>query len=343
MLLIRRQNKQRLLGICLGFGGALTIMLAYLGFHIGTVVRDLRMAASARAQGMLVPGHQGIPIRSTLVSNLSLLALAGLAGLVAYNSQENWRGRIPAWCWSVYGAALVIGAGTAVLATNWQFSSAPLNAVFGIVLADAAIRNISAGRHRANASPFWSGIVLAVWALFLSVPTMAWNVQALVSGFGQSRAPRNSPQVSLIHSGVMSEMRLTGWSRPWINGAAYAAEVNDGIGLLERSSPATETVYTLDYANPFSYALQRRPAHGGSTWLHPEYNFSDDFKPSPEWLLGYPDVVMVPKSQCGVPSAEDTPCFRAEYIQRNYFAYLTSRFHLVAESEHWRLYRRNRE
>jgi len=343
MLLIRRQNKERLIGVCLGFGAALTIMLAYLGFHAGAMVGDLRMAAAARAQGMFAPGHIGIPLRGTFVSNMSLLVMAGLAGLVSFNAREDWRGRIPAWCWNVYGAALVIGAGMALLATNWQFSSAPLNAVFAIVLADAAMRNVSAGRHRANPSPLWSGIVLAVWALFLSVPMMAWNVQALVVGFEQSGVPKNSPQVSLIHSGVMSDMRLMGWSRPWINGAAYATELNDGISLLERSSPATETVYTLDYADLFGYALQRKPARGGSTWLHPEYNFSDHFKPSPEWLLGYPDVVMVPKPQCRVYSVEDPPCFRTEYIQRNYFGYLSSRFRLVAESEYWQLYRRNRE
>lgn len=109
-------------------------------------------------------------------------------------------------------------------------------------------------------------------------------------------------------------------------------QINDGIGLINRWSPRGESVYALVYVNPFSYALRRKPAPGGSAWLHPVCNFSDAHKPSPERLFGQAGIIMVPKCD---------QCYRTKYILRNYSPYLERNFHQIAESKYWRLYRNN--
>ena len=83
------------------------------------------------------------------------------------------------------------------------------------------------------------------------------------------------------------------------NGPTYVTYVNDGVNLLNRASRMDETVFTLDVQNPFSYALLRRPAHGGSAALYFDHTFNDQHKPSAAWLFGSADIVMVPKHPSG--------------------------------------------
>ena len=64
----RRVARQRILGIILGFFFVSVCMLAYLRFDVAAVLRDLRMAAGARA-GKLTPV---VPVLNTL-NHMSVL------------------------------------------------------------------------------------------------------------------------------------------------------------------------------------------------------------------------------------------------------------------------------
>jgi hypothetical protein len=103
--------------------------------------------------------------------------------------------------------------------------------------------------------------------------------------------------------------------------------------LIQRFSRPKETVFTLDMANPFPYALLRRPARGGSPALAFNHTFNDQHKPSPDWLFGSADIVMVPKH----PASSD-PDARALF--RNYLPSIQAGFRLCAESDWWLLYKR---
>jgi len=50
--------------------------------------------------------------------------------------------------------------------------------------------------------------------------------------------------------------------------AEYISDIEDGIGMIERLSGPTESVYSLDFSSPFSYALARPPFRGGAWALH---------------------------------------------------------------------------
>ena len=62
----------------------------------------------------------------------------------------------------------------------------------------------------------------------------------------------------------------------------YVDFVNDGLALLRQHRAQNETVMSLDFSNPFSYALGIPPAQSGATTLHYRTNFSDAHHPSAE-------------------------------------------------------------
>jgi hypothetical protein len=255
----------------------------------------------------------------TIPSDLGLLCLSVLA---AYRSPD--RRRI------VVTAVLVIGAGIALLFSNYQLGAMPLNVVFAIILCDACLGN-PFSRHPwfTGGFPAVSRTLFTAVALCVILPIMITNARALAFGLRKSFVPADSPQVNLFHSAVMKKTYIM---NRLDNNAGYIKRVTEGMELITRWSRPDASVYTLSFGDPFSYLLQRRPARGGSSWLDPVYNFSDDHKPAPEWLLGGVDLVMVTRLEGN--SLQD-------YINRNYFGYLKSHFHVVAESEHWRLYGKN--
>ncbi len=105
------------------------------------------------------------------------------------------------------------------------------------------------------------------------------------------------------------------------------------MDLIQRVSKPDETVFTLDMVNPFPYALLRRPPEGGTPALSFNHTFNDQHKPSPEWLFGSADIVMVPKH----PASSEPD---AAALFRNYLPAIESKFSLRAESEWWKLYQR---
>lgn len=113
--------------------------------------------------------------------------------------------------------------------------------------------------------------------------------------------------------------------------ALYQAYVDDGLELLRHNRKPDDTVMSLDFTNPFSFALGMKPARGGTTALQFQTTFGEAHRPSAEWLFGSAKLVIVPKTFSD-GSLQDS-------IPRLYGPYLNSHFKLVAESAQWRLYR----
>ena len=63
------------------------------------------------------------------------------------------------------------------------------------------------------------------------------------------------------------------------------------------------------------------------------HQFNDEHKPSPAWLFGSADIVMVPKR----PSSDE---MNTKALQRNYLASVKAGYRLCAESDWWELYKR---
>lgn len=116
-------------------------------------------------------------------------------------------------------------------------------------------------------------------------------------------------------------------------GSTYVDYIDDGLYLLNKWSRPNESILTLGYNNPFPYILRRKPATGGSPWLHEGNNISYNHPLEPSRVFGDADLIMVPRS----PSSHWDSDLDLQVIYRSY---LQEHFAFVAKSNWWSLYRR---
>ena len=116
----------------------------------------------------------------------------------------------------------------------------------------------------------------------------------------------------------------------------YAHFINDGLALARQHLRPSDTVVSLDFSNPFSYAFRIPPAWGGTPMgMQFRTNFDDENHVSPERLFGHAGLVMIPQPQ----TFSDFSL--AANIPRIYGPWLEQHFHLIGETVFWRVYRNN--
>ena len=118
----------------------------------------------------------------------------------------------------------------------------------------------------------------------------------------------------------------------------HPAKINDGIDLLRRHLQAGDRITTIDYGNPFSFALGTGPARDWNLWWDLHFSFDERHAPVPEAFLGDASVVMVPRF------AKNSPGFAMDGIEAMtnlYGTYLHNHFYEVESTATWTMYRRN--
>jgi hypothetical protein len=164
-----------------------------------------------------------------------------------------------------------------------------------------------------------------LWGIVLALISVAYDAMGL--GFAVYERRAWNPRVNAtFHPPVLAGFRTLD--------REYVEFLNDGFALLEQHRRNGETVMSLDFSNPFSYALGIPPAPGGAITLHYATNVTEAHHPPAEALFGQADLVMSPKRS-------KEPRLRAG-IDGIYRPYLESHFHLIGESGGWQLYRRDR-
>lgn len=331
-ILLGWRSRWRSLGIAVGLVAGGLAAMAFLRFEFSTAWHDIQLVAAARS-GTLSAWAVRWALMKGLPDFLWLALLAMLVSLIRSYKQPLVRSLEP-----LAIAMAVLIAQALLLATNAQAAGYPLNAVLAIMLAEQG--RIAAKDSGIGPLPGFlraDTIVLLV-ALLCFVPTFTANASSLGDALVQntrhppdSEVPRfNQPHLASL---LLYDVPYGTESDRRSNGRVYVNYVNDGVDLIRKFSKPDEKVAALDLANPFSYALLRPPPHGGSACMDFNYQFNDQYKPSPEWLFGSADIVMVPKHPAG---SEPT----AEALARNYLASIHAAFRLCAESEWWELYKR---
>jgi hypothetical protein len=319
---VARPRVGRIGGLLLGLLAGGLAMMAYLRFDFGAVWNDLHLMSEARSAGLSM-----WTIRWSFAKGFAEFLPLGLLAL--------WVS-IATTLRPLIWTALVFGGGALLLATNAQPTGYPLNALLAILLAEhgrVAIANSQFGARliRPDAILVLLGLACFAPVLFSNASGVAYAlVESRKNPPGDATARFHEPHLASlllydVPDGTDADQRS--------NGRVYVQYVNDGIDLIERFSPPSETIFTLDMVNPFPYALLRGPAHGGSPALAFNHTFNDQHKPSPDWLFGSADIVMVPKR----PASSD-PDTRALF--RNYLPSIEAGFRVCAESDWWRLYKR---
>lgn len=307
----RKQVSDRWAGIVCGFLPVSLSFCAYLGFDPVPMWNDLRMVAGAK------------PTRISwfIVDNLYLSVAFYLAYIFASAAFLSSAGAKPAARAVRIAGVAVCLAGLFLLSTNFQFYGLPLSEVMVVLV----LKQIGAQPVAANSRTLKPAALL-VWGSLIVAGNLNYDAMGLGFGASQRQSWERAPHSS-FHADVLAGFRTFERS--------YVDLVNDGLSLVNQHRRPDDTVMSLDFSNPFSYALGMRPAPGGATTLHYRGNFNDSHHPAPERLFGQASLVMVPVA----PSEKGLLLS----VPRIYGPYLAAHFHLIGESPGWRLYRHNPE
>lgn len=325
-LLLRRFAPRRLLGMLLGFSGVSTCVLAYLRFDIVAVVRDLRMAAGARAETMNRPTWIVLNHWPVL---LGVVFFCAAAALLFGSRAAHWRGlKLP-----VLGAIFFF-ADVGLIRSNAQADGFLVCSIFAVLLISEitedqkALPEAEAHSYR----PAYAA-VLCLGAL-LFIPQFMSDLLGLAFGLWQKERPSKAAALLRFTSPNLKSLLLyDSDDNPPSEGRMFTTYVNEGVALLEREARSNEKVLTMDVTNPFPYAMERSAPRGGHAAPTYNYNMTDNYRPSEDWFFGDADIVMVPKR----PSQGDN-----HYVDfyRAYGPALKQRYTLASETNLWWMYRR---
>src|ERR1035438_8766855 len=226
----------------------------------------------------MVAGAKPVRISWFIVDNL-YLPVAFYLGFIFASARFLWFGGArPAARTIGIGGGAVCLAGIFLLSTNFQFYGLPLNAMAAILV----LQQIAAHPPRASSHKLkQAGLLL--WGILLIAGDLGYETMGLGFGAWQKHSWGANPS---FHAAVLDGFRSFEGS--------YVDLVNDGLALVNQHRRPGDTVMSLDFSNPFSYALGMRPASGGAITLHYRGNFSDSHHPTPERLFGTASLVMQP-------------------------------------------------
>jgi len=321
-----RRTLRHLLLLALGFVPVTVAVLALLRFHILLFIRNLLDTIHSRTETV---AHYGI----SELFGLNTTTLAALALCLLFLGWRDTAGRSRVLL-LVLLAYTIVAEALFAHTNSSNGSLYPLYTVFIFILLADLGKTLTLTRD----VPLAFGAATIAFALGLLTPTFFVHFRslALLTSYktsariqaGASRVEGRHLQSLAFYDGSQIEelSRLE-------NGHLYTGYLNDGIEALKKYTNNDESVTTLGFHNPFSYALLRRPPTGGSIWFLLGYSVSREHLPSNARMFGDASVVMTPKYP-STHEASDKVLFEV------YKPYLTSDFSLVAESRWWRLYRR---
>ena len=311
MLPCRQQQRTRWIGIASGFTFVFVPIWCYMQCTLIPMWTSLRLLAGAKHLSILPA-----TINAALSANSQMLIIAFVGVGLLWRDGAQTEARQLA-----IGIGAIIAAGAFFLLTNYQRGRVPLLPILGLLL----IQELGLRFPGRSREILWlRTTVLVCSSLFILgsiVLDSASVAYALAFHLHQTTIPNSrfdSPKLSGFR-----DME-----------AGYVTFVNDGIKLVQRYRQPSDSVASLDFSNPFSYALgMASPWEGTPTGLQCRTNFDERYKLPGEYLFGHASLVMVPNTF--------TDTSLQQTIPRIYGPYLEKRFHLLDQTALWRLYRRN--
>jgi len=321
-----RRTIRHIILLAVGFVVVALPVIAFLRFHIFLFVRDMLDTVHARTATV---AHYGI----SDFFGLNTTSLAALALCLLFLGARDTAGCSRAWL-------LVLMAYTILSEALFNHTNAengllfPMYTIFVFILLGDLGKTLMSGGQSFTAF----GAAVIAFGLALVVPTFYIHLRSLALLTSYKTSAQIQAGATRVEGRHLQSLAFYDGNQPdepgrLENGHFYTAYLNDGIALLKKYSGDNESVATLGFHNPFSYALLRRPPYGGSIWFLLGNNISRDHLPSDKRMFGDAGIVMTPKYRS---THETTDRFLFEAYQ----SYLSTNFSLVAESQWWRLYRR---
>ncbi len=309
----RPQTLWRWTGLLAGAGAAFVPFLAYMRWTLVPMWANLQMLAGAKhvlRAWFLVEAVYGAAIP------LAILTFLAFGLLSRYGAPKEGR--------HVLTLGLAVAAvGMCFVAANFPGSRLPLDAVAAVIIIDRMATRFSAMPR--TETPMRCAVGLwGAWFIFTSL---------FLDATGLAYAAYSRRAVARVPGSTFDAPTLAGFSSFDLN---YVAFVNDGVALARQHLRPDDSVVSLDFSNPFSFAFQLKPASGGTSMgLQFGTNFDDQHHIEPDRLFGHASLVMIPQRRMF------TDWSLAANLPRLYGPWLEQHFHLIGETPLWRAYRNN--
>ena len=304
-----------------------------------------------------------------LLGLVLVLAVIPLASAQRWTGPEPWRkagqvtDHLRTWTPLISGAVIAV-AGVLTCSANAQRGGIPLLGVAALIPLEMARRvqpgfaDGGPGDRSTSAAPHsgsWSTgswVVASLVAVFLVGSIFLADAGSVAYSAGwKALSASKMPSSGRVQSASMKDLlfpprRLedTGQQavvaailrrpadEPYLTPQQYAAWLNDGLALLRRHVTDSSRVLSLDWFNPFPFALDLPSPRGDSIAWHLGLLVSPSHHPDPKRVLGDATFVMDPKR----PIAPYTYGFKKGILKPG----LAAAFKKVDESALWILYER---
>jgi predicted aconitase with swiveling domain len=323
-LLLCSRVRDRLLGLAAGFAAFGLPMMAYLRFDLRSQVYQYQLLAGVQGQRI---GLRAV-ILSLYANWLEIALVVVMAALVSLLPGVSLRrGFI-----LMLSVMMATVAGALLMLTNTQPSGLPLLAAAVLLL----LNEISAAIPKAPVLP-QAAPLLAIGLLVVGFP-MCLDAAGIAVAMERKLLHGNSSyhfREAHLASISFADCPTPTFDLPCSqndNGQNFIRYTEEGIALVQEYGRPGESVQGLGMSNPFSFATQRPPSHGGAVNLAAS-NISSSVMPPKTLLIGDVDLLLVPKFQA---TAREILAM----ILQSYPELLGSDYLPVAESANWVLYRR---
>lgn len=368
----RRWPRAGYYGLGLGFAAVVLAMLVYLRFDVVSFLRDMRTLGGAQSLAMRMEAlrHVFSPnlvplllLGPALVLTLILVARR-TASRESESRQDSGYHRLQAWSPLIGGIAVAL-TGLFTCSANAQQGAVPLLGVAALIPLEMVRRSrrdradgslpddpASSVRHPGNwRTGAW--VVSSLITVFLVGSIVLAEAGSVAYSVGwKARYASMVPLSGHVQSDPMKDLLFPPpdgrggqgqeWlvanilgrpaNRPYLTSQQYAAWVNDGLTLLRRHVTESSRVLSLDWVNPFPFALGLPSPRGDALCWALGLLQSADHHPDAQDVLGDATFVMEPKRAIAPPTYE----FKKEYLG----PVLATGFEMVDESELWILYER---
>jgi hypothetical protein len=186
---------------------------------------------------------------------------------------------------------------------------------------------------------YFLGIVIIIPILFGNI--FFQDASSIISAFILDKPnPSKLAQSQKFNSKSMADFFIPDYQMPSTiptrynigHPSLYPIKVNDGLEILRKHISKDSRIATVDFSNPFPFALELPPPEGGTSYMAPvpsSVNNNHHFQFEPEKIFKGANMVMI---------AKDSDNYKAvDRLIKYYDKYLEQNFTLVDSSKSWQL------
>lgn len=309
--------------------GVLTMFLGiYILFDLNVYAYLTDISFAAKSQDKIQKLHN---LKGVLFDNLYWLYLILMLIIINSLNQKQNTPELSDFCYKTRPqviATFVALSGIFICGTNSQATDIPLFFIAGLILLEQLRREFQLDNYSVNS---FSGLkyflTIAIVTLFCAT-ILLQDLGSITSAVLSNKLKLTSiPQSQQLDSKTISDLLA-------IEGSSnYPVMINDGLSLLRPYISKDSRILALDFANPFSFALELPPPKGDALWWHYHHTFSEASFPEATKVFRDVNLVIIPKQSDEGSSA-------SKYMKKIYGNYLQKNFQEQDNSQFWTLWTR---